>query len=91
MATVQIYPELERIKDMVTVDELMGIQEGSIREIRNVLARFVIDEKGQYVPEEEGLQSLGKLTIRQLEEVAVEFRKGMEGAAVPPKIEGDSD
>lgn len=91
MAAVQIHPEIERIKDMVTVDELIAMQEGVIRVIRNVLARFVVDEQGQYVDEGEGLRTLGKLSIRQLEETAIEFQKGLEGRAVPPKSEGDSD
>jgi hypothetical protein len=85
---VTIKADLERMKDFITVDEMVGMQSGTFRDIRNVLSRFVVGEGGEFLPEEEGRKAVGSLTIRQLEEAAIKFRGGMSDAAVPPVIVG---
>lgn len=82
---VHIHVDRERMKDLVTVNEVIEMQEGSLKAIRNVLARFVVsDETGDWLPEPEGLELVGGMSIRQLEEAGKSFLQTAENTAVPP-------
>lgn len=83
MSTVEIRVDAKRLEEHVTVDEFIGLQEGNIRSIRDVLGRFVIDDDGQYVDPEAGKAIIGQLTIKQLVEYGGQFAQQAESAVVP--------
>jgi hypothetical protein len=83
--------DLDRVKDSVTVNEMIGMQRGNFAAIRNVVSRFVVDENGNYVPEEEAQELIGEKPLRVLEELSQEFRNKIEETAVPPKRGRSSD
>lgn len=83
---LHIHMDRERMLDLVTVDEVIGVQEGSIKHIRSVLSRFVLDDTtGDWMSPEEGTALIGQLTLRQLIEAGQEFSRKAEGTAVPPE------
>jgi hypothetical protein len=85
---IEIRMDKQRMLDLVTVDELVGLQGGDFKAIRDVLSRFVIGEDGNYLPEEEGLKIVGKLTIGKLMDLGKGFLGRAEDLAVPPTSGG---
>jgi hypothetical protein len=72
------------LMDQVTVDELIGMQEGSLKVTKVVMGRFVQTEDGTKLSAEEGAKVIGSLTMRQLTELGGEFTKKAEVVLVPP-------
>jgi hypothetical protein len=72
-----------RIEDFVEVDDLVGAEDGSIKAMRKLLAVFVVDDDGQYVPLEEGLKVIGKMTIGQMKAKTQELFGRINESAVP--------
>ena len=61
-------------EDRLTVDDLETITESPRpADIKRVLGRFVQNGNGEYLPDAEGAAAVGKLTLRQLKEVATTF------------------
>jgi len=71
-----------RLKKVVTLDDLIGMQDGDLRSIRRVLGNFVLNGEG-YMPYEDGLKAVGGLTVEQLEEVTATFLGKTEESIVP--------
>ena len=46
---IEIRMDKQRMMDLVTVDELVGLQGGDFKAIRDVLSRFVVGEDGNYL------------------------------------------
>ena len=82
---IEIRVNEERLSELVTVDELIGLEEGKIKTMRDVLAKFVVGENGNFLEEEEGRKAIGRMTIAQLKESSLQFMRMAEGAAVPPE------
>jgi len=82
---IEIRVNEERLSELVTVDELIGLEEGKIKTMRDVLAKFVVGENGNFLEEEEGRKAIGRMTIAQLKESSLQFARMAEGAAVPPE------
>ncbi len=78
--------------DRVTLDDVIALEDNkSVRTMRDILARFVTNEAGEYLPLEEAKQVLGKLNMREVKDVASKFADAMKGAAeVPPNGGGRS-
>lgn len=74
---VEVKITSERIEDMVTVDEFIALQEGSIKAAKSVVGKFIMGEDGQYLPDEEGASIAGKMTVRQLKDVLSQFQTGV--------------
>lgn len=68
--------------EQMTVDELIGIQEGNLLTIKLVLGRFVVasEENGniEYLTPEEGAVHVGKMTVAQLREASGQIGQAFE-------------
>ena len=81
---VTIKVDTERIQDKVTVDELIAMQEGDIKTIVNVMSNFVWNVgKGVYYSFKAGREHIGKLTLRQLNELKRDFFGKTDDQSVP--------
>ena len=85
--------QLKLNADRLTLDELVDLESGSYSAtfMRNFLSRFVIDENGEFMAENEARKIVGKLTLTQLQTVVNDFTesiKGLQAAAVPPESGG---
>jgi hypothetical protein len=78
--------------DLLTLDDMIALESGfNARTMRDVFARFVVDEKGKSPPEAEARAAVGKLTLKELKDVAQQFSeamKDMQASAVPPPSGG---
>lgn len=82
MKQIMIRVDQERLGDLVTVDEFIGLQEGNVRCIRDVLANFVVNGTG-YLSPEEGRKIIGGMSLNQLKDAAAEFARKAQETAVP--------
>lgn len=78
--------------DQLQIDDLIALEDAvagnvSLRALRNLIARFVVDPTGQPVPEEAARARLGRLTAAQFMALAKELTGSIEAAkesALPP-------
>lgn len=82
--------DAKRLEDLVTLDQLIDLEEGKTRAIRDVMGLFLIDpETGTYYPGEDGRKVMGKLTVGQIREIGSSFTEMVQSAAVPPTTPRD--
>ena len=84
MTDIRIHIDQDRLGDLVTVDEYLGMRDNDERIIISVLSRFVIDENGQYIAEKDARKLIGKMTLNQMREAAGSFFDGAKDAVLPP-------
>ena len=75
------------LENTLTWEEYEVISSPSLsdmRAIRKVISRFVVDEKGEYVPQEKAFAELGALKFAEVKVVAEAFGKALNEAAVNP-------
>lgn len=77
-----------KMRDVLLVGELIGLVEGDFLTTRSALAKFVTDEKGDYLDEEEALKLIGKMTVTQMMDAGRDLLKLMQEEAVPNESEG---
>ena len=73
--------------DRLTVDDLVNLEEGGIRAVRDVLGKFVMNGTGGFVDAEEGAKAIGALTISEMTGLSKDVQsqvKGLKDELVPP-------
>lgn len=72
------------VRENVTVDEFIGMQEGLMRPTRDALARFIYRKgTGEKLPPEQALKEIGSLSLADMDALVQEFREGVMEIAVP--------
>jgi len=66
--------------DRLTLDDLIALEEESQspRFIRDFMARFVVDDKGEYLEEGAAQKIVGALTLSELSGAAEQFKDAVE-------------
>lgn len=59
--------------ERMNFDDFIAMVEGTMREKRDVMGRFVVDDKGAYVPEVEGRRRIGQVPIGQVKRTIEAF------------------
>lgn len=72
------------IRDALTWDDLEILESGKIGASKNILARFVVDDTGQPVPEAQARKQLGNLKMSEIEGVVKAFMELITGQAINP-------
>lgn len=85
MAKIHFHIDKARVEDQLTVDQFLGLQEGDMRIILEVLCYLVQDENGQYLDLEEARPLVGKMKMSQFSEVVQRLTKEIESSMVPPQ------
>lgn len=73
--------------DRLTVDDLVNLEEGGIRAVRDVLGKFVLNGTGGFVDPEKGAKAVGALTISEMTGLSKDVQsqvKGLKDELVPP-------
>lgn len=78
----------ERIEEVVTVDEFVGIYSGNFATIVAVTAKMVVDENGNYLSEADGLKEIGRVKMRELKKFARDLKKAIRDTLVSPTSGG---
>lgn len=92
---MKVRVNLERLTldDFLAVEDMQAAGRANVRTIRDILARFAVDEDGTPIPENEAVAAAGRLTLAQLNEVLPQIKAGIDGAvnkAIPPQTGGNS-
>ena len=76
--------------DRLTLNDLVALEDEnqSPRFMRDFLARFVVDDKGEYLEDDEAQQAVGNLTLSELMETVEQFGEAVEGLQdkIVPKV-----
>jgi hypothetical protein len=95
---IKLKADKGRFSELVTVDQLILMQEGNVRVLRDVLAMFLLDESGKYyplghkfekhksipLPSKDATDIIGVMSIQELNEAAANFMQRVDSEVVPP-------
>jgi len=84
---------LEIDRDEITLDDFINLEELTVRSLRDFMARFLVDDSGKKVEEDEAKRRLGALKGAALREMGVQLRdalKELQNEIVPPFKDGGS-
>ena len=84
MTKINLHVDPERMKDLLTVDDYLGMVEGDVGQSVELISKFVTDENGNFLDDGEGRKAIGLIPYAELPEVIVEFITLMKDAASPP-------
>lgn len=89
MAELKIVFTADRITEL-EVDTWVALKSNdvSLRAARDLAVVFVVNDEGQYLPEDEARTLIGRLKIRELFDIFAEIAGSIEEDAVPPAIGG---
>lgn len=76
--------EIDFSPELVTMDEMIFIQEGHLSTMREVLGRMVVAPGGGYMKPDKGAAMIGKLTLSQIMALSENLREQMS----LPKLRG---
>ena len=78
--------------ERITLDDVIALEErASLKTLRDIIARFVVDEAGQYLPNDVAVRTVGSLKMSEVKDVAAQFAEAMKGVAadaLPPTGSG---
>jgi hypothetical protein len=79
--------------DRLTIDDLIALEDGnaSMRFMRDFLARFVVGENGEFLPEADARVAVGALSLAQMRQAVDQFMAGVKGlqeTTIPPASGG---
>jgi hypothetical protein len=86
--TIRFRFDAEERKKRLTWDDLETIEmlqeDGlSLRRVKALAARFMTDDKGQYLPYDKALKTLGSLMEEEIADVLAKFIAAIQEAALP--------
>jgi hypothetical protein len=91
MSEIHLHVTKERLDELL-LDEVIALEEpqaASARQLRDAVARFVVDEKGAYLPAAEARRALGHVTQARFVEIAHDLFAQVRGLAVNPTKPGE--
>jgi hypothetical protein len=74
--------------DLLTVDDMIALEDGKVRGIRDVLARLAVDDQNKSLPFEDAKALVGRLSLRQLREHGESLGRALRDSAVTPRSGG---
>lgn len=73
------------VNDMIELEEFDPTVKGSLRIMRDILAKFVVDEQGNQLEPIAAQAEIGKLNKTQLEQVVNQVGEGLSQEDTDPK------
>lgn len=97
--TIRLKVTEERAEEFLTLDDLIAIGElrkaesigeSNLKEIREILGKFVVNGTGDYLESDEGITLIGKMTTPTIEKTIEKFLEETAELAAPKATEGNS-
>jgi hypothetical protein len=76
--------------DRITLDQIIGMQDGDLKAMRDTLAACLVNGDGGYMEEEAARREIGSLKLSQVQEAAREFVEQVRDSAVNPQSAASS-
>lgn len=77
---------VDKVARELTFEELVLLEEGRAKSTRAVLARYIVNENGEALGEEEGMRVLNQLKVWEVAKLARDFTRAIKEAAINPPI-----
>ena len=76
--------------ELLLLDEYIAIESGTILGVmvRDILARFVVDETDNYLAEDEARKLVGRRSVKELRQAVEVLTESLRDLAVPPATGG---
>lgn len=74
--------------DRITLGQLIGMQDGDLKAMRDTLAASLVNGDGAYTEYGEAQRVINALKLSQVQEAAQEFVRQVRDTAVPPQSAG---
>ncbi len=75
--------------ERLTLNQLIAMQDGDIRTMRDVLANTLVDESGEHIEFEKAKTIIGDMNLAQIKETSEEFARQVKEQAINPTSGGD--
>jgi hypothetical protein len=69
-------------QDLKIIGRIQQAQ-ASPEDIQLLMAHFLVDEKGKYLPEDKAINALDRLKTKEIQEVTTRFLEAMSEASIP--------
>lgn len=89
--TIRIQITRERFEEIVSIDDEMHFGELTRKEAYDYMTQFVVDEKGNYIAQEDARKLFKKVSAKELPDYITQFYKAINGAFVNPTNGATSD
>jgi len=70
--------------DRITLEELINMQSGDLRAMRDVLAHCLMGEDGEYIDYEQAKRTIGQIKLSEVKATAAQFVEQLNSDAVNP-------
>jgi len=70
--------------DRITLEELINMQSGDLRAMRDVLAHCLMGENGEYIEYEVAKRTIGQIKLSEVKATAAQFVEQLNSDAVNP-------
>ena len=70
--------------ETLTFNDLIALQDGQARAVRDVLARYMVDEQGVSIPLDEASKVLGAMKLAEVADIAKQFTAAIQDKTANP-------
>ena len=88
--TIKFKVDGDKLGESLTFDELIALQEGQARAVKNVLARYMVDEQDVSIPPDEASKVLGAMKLAEVADIAKQFTAAIQDKTANPTSGGKS-
>jgi len=82
--TIKFKVDGDKLGESLTFDELIALQEGQARAVRDVLARYMVDEQGAPIPFQQACEVLGAMKLAEVADIAKQFTAAIQDKTANP-------
>ena len=82
--TIKFKVDGDKLGESLTFDELIALQEGQARAVRDVLARYMVDEQDVSIPPDEASKVLGAMKLAEVADIAKQFTAAIQDKTANP-------
>lgn len=72
------------IENELTIDDLVELQEGKAKAVRDILSKFAVDDAGNKIEVSEARKQIGKMKLSELEAISKKFGDALAFATANP-------
>lgn len=72
------------IESELTIDDLIALQEGQARAVRDILSKFAFNDNGKKIEVDEARKIIGKMKLSEIEGITAQFSAALKDATANP-------
>ncbi len=72
------------IESELTIDDLIDLQDGKAKAVRDILSKFAVDDAGNKIEVAEARKQIGKMKLSEIETISKQFGDALANATANP-------